>query len=472
MNSIEAIPELTLPVPPLAIEMAGAVRLCCPDDLRLMTPYVLSEQGDWFEDEIKFLRSLLGPADRVVDIGANYGVYSLTAAKICTQGAVWAFEPCAGTAAHLRASAVQNDFANLHVIQAAMSDKSGRGFLATNANAELNAIAVDADASGEPICLTTLDEEMALFGPGEIDFLKIDAEGHEQEVIRGATKFLESFSPLVMIEVKAGTTVNLGPLRMLEGSGYAPYRLVRGLNALVPFQAGEQIDGYQLNLFCCKADRARRIEALGRLVLISPADVVSDSEPADMQTWETLLARYPYGQKLNSHWLEQIETNSLSYWPNYEAALNFWVRAQASDISMLRRWRLLQSAFGTLSGVVGSFATVPRLLSLVRIAADLGAREVAVAALSQLREHVRDSGQCFLGEPFLLPTVEFESVAPGENVVAWTTAAILDGFEQMRAFSSYFSPKMTLEIGDEMAHLGYPSAIVERRSRLARIILN
>lgn len=58
----------------LCVEIAGGAQVCVPNDVRLMTPYVLQEQHDWFEDEIKFLRGTLRPGQYVVDCGANYGV--------------------------------------------------------------------------------------------------------------------------------------------------------------------------------------------------------------------------------------------------------------------------------------------------------------------------------------------------------------------------------------------------------------
>ena len=73
-----------------------------PDPANLITPYVLYEQQDWFEDEIGFLRRLLLPGQRAIDVGANYGVYTLSIAKaVGPTGSVWAFEPASTTAALL-----------------------------------------------------------------------------------------------------------------------------------------------------------------------------------------------------------------------------------------------------------------------------------------------------------------------------------------------------------------------------------
>jgi predicted O-methyltransferase YrrM len=84
------------------LTIAEGVRIVVPDSLNPITPYVLLEQLDWFEDEIKFLRRLMRPGQKVIDIGANYGVYTLPMAKaVGTTGSVWAFEPASHTAALL-----------------------------------------------------------------------------------------------------------------------------------------------------------------------------------------------------------------------------------------------------------------------------------------------------------------------------------------------------------------------------------
>ena len=64
----------------LLVNIRGNARLCVPRALDQITPYVLLEQEDWFEEEIRFVRRWLGPGMRVIDVGANYGVYTVAAA--------------------------------------------------------------------------------------------------------------------------------------------------------------------------------------------------------------------------------------------------------------------------------------------------------------------------------------------------------------------------------------------------------
>src|SRR5260370_17805552 len=98
------------------LEIAGGVRVVVPDSLNLLTPYVLFEQRDWFEDEIGFIRRLLRPGQQAIDIGANYGVYPLTMAKIVgPPGAVWAFQPASSTVALLPPGLPPHEFTQVVV---------------------------------------------------------------------------------------------------------------------------------------------------------------------------------------------------------------------------------------------------------------------------------------------------------------------------------------------------------------------
>ena len=104
------------------ITLVDGIRIIVPESLNLITTYVLREQEDWFEDEVKFLRQLIKPGLRVIDVGANYGVYTLSMAKLVgPAGRVWAFEPASTTAGLLTASIAANNFSHVVVEQKAPS---------------------------------------------------------------------------------------------------------------------------------------------------------------------------------------------------------------------------------------------------------------------------------------------------------------------------------------------------------------
>ena len=102
-------------------EIPVGVKVVLPDSLHLITPYVLKEQGDWFEDEIKFIRILLLQGQKCIDIGANYGTYTLSMAQVVGKmGGVWAFEPASETVGFLQKSIDLNFFSQVSLSQVAL----------------------------------------------------------------------------------------------------------------------------------------------------------------------------------------------------------------------------------------------------------------------------------------------------------------------------------------------------------------
>ena len=85
------------------VTIRGGAKICVPDSIALITPYVLLEQEDWFEDEVRFVRRLLRPNMAAIDVGASFGIFSMAMANaVGPQGSVWAFEPTPETAEFLQ----------------------------------------------------------------------------------------------------------------------------------------------------------------------------------------------------------------------------------------------------------------------------------------------------------------------------------------------------------------------------------
>ena len=111
---------------PLVLPIVDGLKVVVPDSIDLITPYVLREQHDWFEDEIRFVRRVLEPGQRAIDIGANYGLFTLSMAKVVgREGHVWAFEPASSTASYLEQSLKENGLANVTLRKAGLSVRAG-----------------------------------------------------------------------------------------------------------------------------------------------------------------------------------------------------------------------------------------------------------------------------------------------------------------------------------------------------------
>ena len=121
--------------PKTTLKIVGDISVVVPDSLNLITTYVLREQEDWFEDEIKFVRLLLNLHQRAIDIGANYGLFTLSMAKaVGPEGSIWAFEPASSTAAFLADSLSINGFSQVTLDQRALLAQAGTVQLSLNAS--------------------------------------------------------------------------------------------------------------------------------------------------------------------------------------------------------------------------------------------------------------------------------------------------------------------------------------------------
>jgi FkbM family methyltransferase len=457
------------------LEIAGGARVVTPDSVNLITPYVLYEQRDWFEDEIGFLRRLLLPGQQAIDVGANYGVYTLSIAQVVgPTGTVWAFEPASSTAAFLAQGIAANNFTQVVLERSALSRDCGTAQLAVNDNSELNALVRGEQSANvsETVRLVTLDDCLRRYDWEKIDFLKIDAEGEEANIIDGGRDFFTNLSPLILYEVKAGAEVHLELVEKFAALGFDSYRLVPGLDLLIPFDTAVPPDGFLLNLFCCKKDRAELLADRG--LLLDSASVVSykagnrfnDFLKANQHQyrWENELAALPYAAACAPFW--QSARADRAGLPD---ALACFAISQDDDFSSLERFCSLESSFLTLMGDRPRRTQSSRLASLARVARDYGARSIAAGALGQLGETLAKNGPLDPGEPFLAPGKRFDTTAPRADLQNWFRASVLEEFERVSSFSSFFTGQTALERLETIASLGYGSEEMTRRLQLVRL---
>lgn len=457
------------------LEMSGGARVVVPDSLHSITPYVLFEQHDWFEDEIIFLRRALQPGQQAIDVGANCGVYTLSMAKtVGPEGAVWAFEPASSTAALLEQGIAANAFTQVVLERTALSRDCGTARLSLNDSSELNALVHSGQSKtgSETVRLVTLDDCMQRYGWERIDFLKIDAEGEEANIIKGGSRFLSELSPLILYEVKAGAQVHLGLVDDFAALGYDSYRLVPGLDLLAPFDATAAPDGYLLNLFCCKRDRAASLAQRG--LLIDAASMAACGAERrvesfleagrDKYSWKRVLARMPYGEAFAPLWESARDED-----PALTGALGCFAVSQDTDLDPLLRFGALESAFRSLTHLCQRQPGHLRLASLGRVAREYGARAIAVAALGYLSETLAKDKRVDPDEPFLPAGKRFDAIAPrAEDLQGWILASVLEELERLSAFSSFFTGNAARTRLERIASLGYASAEMERRLLLVR----
>jgi FkbM family methyltransferase len=178
----------------------------------------------------KVMRDLLRTGDCVVDVGANFGYHALLCASyVGPSGHVYAVEPVPSNYRLLDRHIALNDFGGrITLITQAASDVAG-GTL--ELHGVLDGVSVTAGmhkAEGSGVVLkvsvTTLDECLA-HRPKPIRLIKIDVEGAEQLVLRGAAKLLAQDRPLLIVEVHSFALPSFGTSaeafrQELEAAGY------------------------------------------------------------------------------------------------------------------------------------------------------------------------------------------------------------------------------------------------------------
>lgn len=168
----------------------------------------------WFDRTLTdTIRQLLRPGMTFIDIGANFGTYTLIGAeRVGEAGRVIAIEPAAAIAALLFENAGLNGFASrAEVLRCALGEAEGTLTLyefATRqgSNTMLASVADDARTQfGEAIvtrevACRTLDSIAAEQGLDRIDLIKIDVEGFEDKVLAGGQATLLRYRPKLILE--------------------------------------------------------------------------------------------------------------------------------------------------------------------------------------------------------------------------------------------------------------------------------
>jgi FkbM family methyltransferase len=173
---------------------------------------------------------LVRPGDRCIDVGANIGLHTVRLAKLAGgQGEVIAVEPDPELAGRVSRNIALNDLPQARVVNAAASDRSGETQLYRPDVADTNrgraSLLQHAYLTGATttVPMVTVDEISA----GPIDLIKIDVEGHEAAVVRGASATIARDMPSVIFEYApellddpAGT-----PFGWLMDHGYQMYEI-------------------------------------------------------------------------------------------------------------------------------------------------------------------------------------------------------------------------------------------------------
>jgi FkbM family methyltransferase len=178
-----------------------------------------------------FLVRALKPGHVAIDVGANTGCHTLVmASSVGMHGKVIAFEPNPRMFERLKANIQLNRFCHVELYPIALSERTGHVTLhipkigdfnqglGTIHSANLDNHCDHIDAS-----IVRLDEWVEQNAITRIDLIKIDVEGHEMQVFKGAYNTLLKFKPTLIFEFS---------VRQWSNAGVTPIEVEKFLNDL------------------------------------------------------------------------------------------------------------------------------------------------------------------------------------------------------------------------------------------------
>lgn len=204
-----------------------------------------------------FIRSLR-PDSVVLDIGAYIGQYTLLAPKYASAGRVIALEPHPISYQRLQAHVACNRLGNVCILHQAAGQMPGRLPFALSEQAFDSGFSSGWSGETIEVEVVPVDEVVCQMNLKRVDVMKVDVEGAEGQVLRGAQETLARFHPLLIVEIDKRREQAFGDdpealRRELESLCYTLYILRR--HRLIPIS--NQVRDYE-NVIAIPAKREHR----------------------------------------------------------------------------------------------------------------------------------------------------------------------------------------------------------------------
>lgn len=193
--------------------------------------------GGYSQAQLRLLNGLLTSPDMVyLDAGANVGEQTVFAAKRLTRGQVFAFEPTTEVFHVLSENVRSNGFTHVRAEQLGLGDRPGELPIYSShaevasdgtVNEGVPTLFSSADRGTliERVKIVRLDDFLAPLNLARLDVMKVDVEGAEMIVLKGAAETIKRHRPVLIVEVHEGTSQSAGHsvrelLQFIEGLGY------------------------------------------------------------------------------------------------------------------------------------------------------------------------------------------------------------------------------------------------------------
>lgn len=169
-------------------------------------------KGYYDPEMVSLIKKYLPCGGTFVDVGANIGAFTLIASKIAKK--VIAIEPVPECCARLQENIKLNNFNNIIIMTCAASNKTGVMPLycpsdCNKGQASLHLECLPDKNIINKIMVNTYLLDDLLENETSVDFIKIDAQGHDKKIIEGAKKIIDKFHPFIIYENEKNMNVIL-----------------------------------------------------------------------------------------------------------------------------------------------------------------------------------------------------------------------------------------------------------------------
>jgi len=181
--------------------------------------------GRFERRELELCKDFIKEDSIVIDVGANIGIHSIYFSKLASKGLVLSIEPQTTIFPLLIKNTLKyNNIIPLNIAIDYELKISSFYIMEDNAYSSLKDTKRKNIVDIRKVITIPLDNFMVLFD--KIDFIKIDVEGLEKNVILSMLKILEYFKPVLFIEIYKGNNSNMDPegtIKILLEMGYQAY---------------------------------------------------------------------------------------------------------------------------------------------------------------------------------------------------------------------------------------------------------
>ncbi|XPV69997.1 MAG: FkbM family methyltransferase [Halarcobacter sp.] len=164
--------------------------------------YSLEKYGEFSHLEVELFKQICKKGDTIIEVGANIGAHTqFFSNRVGHSGKILAFEPQRIVFQTLCANISINSMTNVYTYHMALSNEEGTALIAPIDYTKLGnfgGISIENSRKGESVQQKTLDDFIEQVD--NLKLIKVDVEGMEEKVLKGAKKIIKKYKPFLYVE--------------------------------------------------------------------------------------------------------------------------------------------------------------------------------------------------------------------------------------------------------------------------------